>query len=268
MIKMVAAVCRRPAMTPAESVVYVQHVHGAISNENPVTLRRYVPNHVFDAAFGSAAEHAHSMAVARDSITELYWDSPENRGITFAHEHVRAKVGPDAANFADTSLSLSLIAVEAEQPVAQPSRACGVKMLHYLRAAEGLPLPECFERWAAAHQRALDAEAVAAAALRRCVHNRQVPDFNAMLTYFNTKYVSIYDGMASLRLDDVPSVSTFCAYERQLLSINADAATAFYPLVSRFSSTRPKCRSMNPPADRYQVSALVVHVFSQVAPPN
>jgi len=187
-----------------------------------------VQNHVFDAAFGSAAEHAHSMAVARDSITELYWDSPEDMGITFAHEHVRAKVGPDAVNFADTSLSLSLVAVEAEQPVAQPSRACGAKVLHYMRAAEGLALSEFFERWAAAHRRALDAEPVAAAALRRCVHNRQVPDFNGMLAYFSAKDVPIYEGVASLWFDDVSSVSAFRAYERALLSINADAATAFY----------------------------------------
>jgi len=228
MIKMIAAVCRRPGMTHAEYVAYVQHMHGAISNENPVTLRRYVQNHVFDAAFGSAAEHAHSMAVARDSITELYWDSPEDMGITFAHEHVRAKVGPDAVNFADTSLSLSLVAVEAEQPVAQPSRACGAKVLHYMRAAEGLALSEFFERWAAAHRRALDAEPVAAAALRRCVHNRQVPDFNGMLAYFSAKDVPIYEGVASLWFDDVSSVSAFRAYERALLSINADAATAFY----------------------------------------
>jgi len=228
MIKMMAAVCRRPGMTHAEYLAYVQHVHGAISNENPVTLRRYVQNHVFDAAFGSAAEHTHSMAVARDSITELYWDNPEDIGNTFTHEHVRTKVGPDAANFADTSLSLSLVAVEVEQAVVQPSRACGAKVLHYLRAAEGLTLAEFFARWGAAHQRALDAEPIAAAALRRCVHNRQVPEFNPMLAYFSAKDVPIYEGVASLWFDDVSSVGAFRAYERALLAVNADAATAFY----------------------------------------
>src|SRR5205814_6320892 len=101
MIKMMAAICRKPGMTHAEYLAYVQHVHGAISNEQPLTLRRYVQNHVFDAAFGSGSEAVHAMTVARDSITELWWDSPKDMGENFAHEHVRTKVGPDAANFAD-----------------------------------------------------------------------------------------------------------------------------------------------------------------------
>lgn len=228
MIKMMAAVCRRPGMTHAEYLAYIQHVHGAISNENPVALRRYVQNHVFDAAFGSASEAVHSMPVARDSVTELYWDSADDMAATFAHEHVRTKVGPDAVNFADASLSLSLVAVEAEQPVMRSERATGAKVLHYVRAAEGLALPEFFERWAQAHQRALATEPVAAAALRRCVHNRQLPDFNAMLAYFSAKDRPIYEGVSSLWFDDVSSVSAFRAYERALLEINDDPAAAFY----------------------------------------
>ncbi|MCP1172044.1 MULTISPECIES: EthD domain-containing protein [Ralstonia] len=228
MIKMIAAVCRRPGMTHAEYVAYVQHVHGAISNENPVTLRRYVQNHVFDAAFGSTAEPEHSMTVARDSVTELYWDNAQDMSATFAHEHVRTNVGPDAANFADASVSLSLVAVEAEQPVVTPKRACGAKVLHYLRAAEGLSLPEFFDRWSRAHELALAAEPLAAAALRRCVHNRQVPEFNAMLAYFSATDVPAYEGVASLWFDDVSSVGAFRAYERALLAINANATTTFY----------------------------------------
>ena len=234
MIKMMAAVCRRPGMTHAEYVAYIQHVHGAISNENPVALRRYVQNHVFDAAFGSHAEPAHSMAVARDSVTELYWDNPEDMAATFAHEHVRTKVGPDAVNFADVSLSLSLVAMETEQPVMQPGQAYGAKVLHYLRAAEGLALPEFFQRWARAHERALAAAPVAAAALRRCVHNWQVPEFNAMLAYFSAKDVPIYEGVASLWFDDVSSIGAFRAYERAQLAINADTASAFYQPAQSF----------------------------------
>jgi hypothetical protein len=234
MIKLMATICRRPGMTHAEYVAYIQHVHGAISNENPVTLRRYVQNHVFDAAFGTAAEHSHSMAVARDSVTELYWDSPEDMGATFAHEHVRTKVGPDGANFADTSLSLSMVAVEAEQTVTHPGKACGAKVLHYLRAAKGLALPEFFERWSRAHERVLAEAPLAALALRRCVHNRQAPAFNDMLKYFSAKDVPIYEGVASLWFDDVASVSAFRAYERALLAINADPAASFFSPAESF----------------------------------
>jgi hypothetical protein len=228
MIKMMAAICRRPGMTHAEYRAYVQHVHGALSTENPVTLRRYVQNHVFDAAFGTAAEASHSMPVSRDSVTELYWDSTQDMGATFGHEHVRTRVGPDGANFGDVSRTLSLVAVDVEQPVARPGTGAGAKVLHYLRGAEGLELPRFFERWAWSHERALAAAPEAAAALRRCVHSRQLPEFNPMLAYFGGDDTPVYEGVASLWFDDVASIGAFRAYERALLEINADPATAFY----------------------------------------
>jgi hypothetical protein len=234
MIKMMAAICRRPGMTHAECLAYVQHVHGAISNENPLTLRRYVQNHVFDAAFGSAAEAVHAMTLARDSVTELWWDSPQDMGATFGHEHVRTKVGPDGANFGDVSRTLSLVAVEAEQPVPRPGKACGAKVLHYLRAAEGLALPAFFARWQQAHERVLATSPAAAAAVRRCVHNRQVPEFNAMLAYFGAKDVPVYEGVASLWFDDAASVGAFRAYERALLALNAEAGATFYQPAQSF----------------------------------
>ena len=234
MIKMMAAICRKPGMTHAEYVAYVQHVHGAISTENPLTLRRYVQNHVFDAAFGSSAEAVHAMTVARDSVTELWWDSAQDMGDNFAHEHVRTKVGPDAANFGDTSRTLSLVAVEAEQPVPNPGRACGAKVLHYLRKADDLALPSFFERWARAHERALAAAPLAAATMRRCVHNRQVSEFNPMLAYFGAKDVPIYEGVASHWFDDTASIGAFRAYERALLAINAEPDAVFYEPAQSF----------------------------------
>lgn len=230
MIKMMAAVCRRPGMTHAEYLAYVQHVHAAISNENPVALAAYVQNHVFDAAFGTTAQAAHTLTVARDSVTELYWNSAEDLQATFAHEHVRTRVGPDARNFSDTSVALSLVAEEAEQPVTHPGHGYGhgAKVLHYLRAAEGLTLPEFFARWEAAHALALKHAPDAAAAIRRCVHNRQLPQFNPMLAYFGGKDAPIYEGVGSLWFDNAATVGAFRAYERALLAINADPATAFY----------------------------------------
>ena len=52
------------------------------------------------------------------TVQELNRYSPQDMQANFAHEHVRTKVGPDAANFADASLTLSLVAVETEQPAA------------------------------------------------------------------------------------------------------------------------------------------------------
>lgn len=103
MIKMLATLCRKPGMTHAEYLAYIQHVHGAIATENPVTLARYVQNHVFDAAFGTNNERTHSQVVARDSVTELYWDDPAAMGASFQHEHVRTKVGPDGPTSATST---------------------------------------------------------------------------------------------------------------------------------------------------------------------
>lgn len=227
MIKMMAAICRRPGMTHAEYLAYIQHVHGAISREGPPGLRRYVQNHVFDGAFGTTAEPGHSQVVSRDSVTELYWDSPQDMGANFAHEYVRTKVGPDGPNFCDTTLTLSVVAEEHEQAVHHPGRATGAKVLHFMRAAEGLALHEFFARWARGHARALDASPLAADALRRCVHNHQRPEFNKMLGYFGGAEL-IYEGVSSLWFDDTASIGAFRAYERALLQINAEADSAFY----------------------------------------
>jgi uncharacterized protein (TIGR02118 family) len=227
MIKMMAAICRRPGMTHAEYLAYIQHVHGAIAREGPPGLRRYVQNHVFDGAFGTAAEPGHSQVVSRDSVTELYWDSPQDMGATFAHEHTRTQVGPDGPNFCDTKLTLSVVAEEHEQTVHSPGRATGAKVLYFLRAAKDLSLPDFFARWSRAHARALDASALAAGALRRCIHSHQLPEFNRMLGYFGGADV-IHEGVSSLWFDNTSSVGAFRAYERALMQINTEADSVFY----------------------------------------
>lgn len=234
MIKMMASICRKPGMTRAEYISYIQHVHGSISNASPdKLLRRYVQNHVFDAAFGTQAEVTHSQVVSRDSVTELFWDSPQEMGATFQHEYTRTKIGPDGANFSDLPVALSLVAVEAEQPVPQPGRNTGTKVLHFVRAAEGLALPEFFERWSQAHAQALERAPQAAAAMRRCVHNRQVPDFNKMLSYFGGS-PEIYEGVASIWFDNASTIGAFRAYEQALIEINANPQTAFYQPAQSF----------------------------------
>lgn len=228
MIKMIAALCRRPGMTHAEYLAYVQHVHGALATEEPAGLRRYVQNHVFDAAFGTTAETAHVQTLARDSVTELYWDNAQDMTANFAHAHVRTKVGPDGANFSAKDLQLSLVATEAEQPVAHPGHGRGAKVMHFLRAAEGLTLAAFFERWAQAHAHALENTPQASTILRRCVHHHQVPEFNPMLAYFGGQDLPIYEGVASLWFDDATCLGAFRAYERALLAINAAPGQAFY----------------------------------------
>lgn len=234
MIKMMAAICRKPGMTHAEYVAYIQHVHGSLSNEEPVTLRRYVQNHVFDAAFGSAAETTHMQTMARDSVTELWWDDADAMRATFAHPHVRTRVGPDGANFSDLPRALSVVTEEVEQPVPHPASTVGAKVLHFLRAATGLPLAQFFERWQAAHAQVLAESPISAALLRRCVHNRQLAEFNPMLAYFGAKDMPIYEGVGSLWFDHTGTVGAFRDYERALLAANEQPGCAFYDPAQSF----------------------------------
>jgi hypothetical protein len=67
----------------------------------------------------------------------------------------------------------------------------------------------------------------AAAQLRRCVHNRQIPDFNKMLAYFGGSD-TYYEGASSLWFDSTATIGAFRAYEHALLDINADPLTTFY----------------------------------------
>lgn len=85
MIKMMVSVCRRPGMAHAELIAYVGYVRSAISRGNPVALRRYDQSDVFDSAFASHVEAAHTMTVACDSVDELDGDSAEEMGSTFLH---------------------------------------------------------------------------------------------------------------------------------------------------------------------------------------
>ena len=233
MIKMMAAACRRPGMTHAEYIDYIHRVHAAIARENPVTLQRYVQNHVFDGAFGTQAEATHRMVVSRDSVTELYWPSFEAMGQTFAHPYTQQKVGPDGANFADLRVSLSLVAEELECPVPQPG-AGSVKVLHFLRMAPGLSLAQFFERWASAHTQVLAQEPAVATALRRCVHSRQLTQGNAMLAHFGAEETQPYEGVASLWFDEVASLGLFRRYESALLRLNAVSDQAFYAPAASF----------------------------------
>jgi hypothetical protein len=226
-IKMIAAAGRRPGMTHGEYLAYVRDVHGGLVREQPVTLRRYVQNHIFDSAFGTAAEQTHRQIPNRDSVTELYWDSFALMGETFAHPHTLQKVGPDGANFADSRVSLSVIATEEE--VAVPNPGVGtVKVMHFLRMRADLDLARFLARWRAAHAAVMSGSVALASAVKRCVHSRQLPEGNSLLAYFGAESNQPYEGVVSLWFGDESDTVVFRQYERRLLELNTRDDLAFY----------------------------------------
>lgn len=227
MIKMIAAVCRRPGMTHQEYIAYVHRVHAEIARANTLTLKRYTQNHVFDAAFGTRAEATSSLVRSRDSVTELYWDDFQRMRETFAHPYTQQTVGPDGANFADLALTISMIAEDLELQVPKPGYA-DAKVMHFLKKRPDLDLPEFFLRWTAAHEAALQEEPLVAETLRRVVQSRQNPQGDALLKYFGGAEEDRFAGVGSLWFENVASVGLFRRYEAALLRANAQADKAFY----------------------------------------
>ncbi|WP_405959478.1 EthD domain-containing protein [Streptomyces sp. NBC_00024] len=107
MIKLVAAVRRRPGRTHAEYAEYIENVHGGIALADRLTVRKYVQNHVLDGAYGALGDVGYQVTLPRDSVTELYFDDLESMGQTFADPYTREVVGPDAVNFSDQPAALA-----------------------------------------------------------------------------------------------------------------------------------------------------------------
>ena len=95
MIKMMAAICRKPGITHAEYLAYVQHVHGAISNEQPLMLRRYVQNHIDGER---TRPDIPTTAVEIDGVAELWFDDQAALE-TAAHTPEMKALHADGAKF-------------------------------------------------------------------------------------------------------------------------------------------------------------------------
>ncbi|MFF8022051.1 EthD domain-containing protein [Streptomyces sp. NPDC007896] len=149
MIKLVAAVRRRPGITHAEYaeyaeyVEYVEKVHGGIALADRLTVRKYVQNHVLDGAYGMLGDTGYQATLPRDSVTELYFDDLASMGRTF-DPYAREVIGPDAVNFSDQPSALSLLVEESEAEAPRPGDG-RVKVLHFLKAADGIT-PEAFRK--------------------------------------------------------------------------------------------------------------------------
>ena len=224
MIKMAATMRRKPGMALQEFYPYIEHIHGyKITKSNPLTIRRYIQNHVFDSAYGSSADRTYELPIPRDSVTELWFDSFESMVETFTHPYVKETVGPDGANFADKNTELSLVAREVEYSVPNAGKG-GTKVLHFLRKTDSLPLTDFFKQWQSAHERVM-AISEAAKPIRRYVQSLQVPEGNSLLAYFSSD-MPVYEGYASFWYDDAGALESFRAYQRAFETTLKD--TPFY----------------------------------------
>lgn len=154
MLKIVAAVRRKPGMTHSEFLDYIVNVHGKLATDNPLKLSRYVQNHAFDGAYGSGDRPDHVGVFHRDSVTELYFESPQAMAETFAAEYNQTVIAPDGKNFAE--LPTNQTALTVETALIAP-RTGGVKIMMFLVCAAGISASDAQEGWQTVHDQAVKA---------------------------------------------------------------------------------------------------------------
>ena len=110
MIKLIVAVKRNAAMTPAEFHAYWRTEHAAKVRALAATaryVRRYVQAHTLDTEY-AAGEPAY------DGTAELWFDSVADKDAFYSDPDYLAHVAPDERVFADMALSRFLVTREED----------------------------------------------------------------------------------------------------------------------------------------------------------
>lgn len=98
MIKMIAALCRRPGMTHAECLAYVQHVHGALATEEPAGLRRCVHHHQLPEFNPMLAYFGGQDVPIYEGVASLWFDDATCLGAFRAYERALLAINAEPGN--------------------------------------------------------------------------------------------------------------------------------------------------------------------------
>jgi len=209
MIKIIAAIRRKPGMSHQEYCAYIKDVHGGLARAKPSTLRKYVQSHIFDGAYGAPSDKGYTVTFARDSVTELWFDDLPAMGANFADPYTREVIGPDGLNFSDMPCGVAMLTSEQVVEVAQPGKG-EIKVLHFLKGREGLSSDEFVAAWTAALRGALPA---VAKEVRACVQSSLFPAPPQIREYFRSETGEAYDGVTSLWFDEGDVVPLFRKFQ-------------------------------------------------------
>ncbi|WP_460072967.1 EthD domain-containing protein [Streptomyces sp. YKOK-I1] len=235
MIKFTTVVRRRPDMTHSEYAEYFRDVHGGLASANKVVVRKYVQNHVFDSAYGAAGDGGYQVTVPRDSVAELYFDDFEAIMRNMADPYSRDVVAADGVNFNDLSSAIGMLVEEHRPTVPNPGEGA-VKVLMFLKAAEGLRPQEFQERWLQAHENVAADASGPAGRLRACTWNPAVA-LDGLPPAFGSDQPS-YEGFAALWFEEADAVSAFRAYQKALTEHAEKLGPFHQPSLSFFLLSR------------------------------
>ena len=225
MIKILAAVRRKPGMTHAEFFNYVEHTHGAIAKAKPLGVKRYVQNHVIDAAFGVDSDSAYAQSFHKDSITELFFEDVPGLIRTFSDPYTQQTVGPDAKNFADLSEQLAQLMDEEVDLSGVAEAPLQWKAMILLKKNPAVALDDFLSAWDAAHEAITREQPDFQNALRRYVRCRYLPEGDKVTAYFGPN-IAVYEGASSLWFENEADFSTFRQYQRALFQKLAEDGVA------------------------------------------
>lgn len=133
---------RRGGMTVAQLHRYMVEEHGAsvlrfIASHPDETPRRYIQNHVFDASFRPPGATPDPFCGARDFVTQVWFDSPEQAHAAVHSQLYLDHLQPDEDRFVDQTSVTKLGVVERPLFVAREA-AHGIKLFVFHRRAPGL----------------------------------------------------------------------------------------------------------------------------------
>lgn len=142
MMKLMIVGRRRGGMTLQQAHTYMRDVHGAavvrfIGEAPDLAPRRYVQNHVFDGCFRVPDGSADAFAAARDFITQVWFDNPEQAGAAMSAPFYRDCLQPDEDRFVDQS-SVVKLPVAERATLGTGARDGASKVFVMLRAAHGV----------------------------------------------------------------------------------------------------------------------------------
>ncbi|MFJ9121951.1 EthD domain-containing protein [Streptomyces sp. NPDC102394] len=229
MLTLIAAVRRKPGMTHRAFLRHLHHVHGPLAAANPLWIRGYVQNHVFDASFGAEGDPAHLTAFGRDSVTELRFDDLGALAATMSHPYSREVIGPDGARFNDLPSALALLTrTEVLMPPPETD-ADTVKVLHFVHGAQRLERDDIVDRWQTANKYLVDKEESEFNRVRGWVQHRQVTGAEEALHHFGGTE-TLYAGVAALhyRSED-EALAHFPSYESSLRERSEESGGFYDP---------------------------------------
>jgi len=217
MIKMLATICRKPGMTRQEFFRHVKDVHGGLTIANPITVRRYVQNHVLDSAYGADKDNSYTHIDNRDLVTELYFDDIESMMQTFSSEYVRDVIKPDGPKFSDLATSIAMLTRELDDGTDGSFNSEGLtKVMYFLKKPQSISFDQYADRWHAAHDAVLRSNTMLSDTLRRSMRSLRMPEGDSIAEYFDGKGMPKFEGVASLWFSGPNPHDAFREYQRAL----------------------------------------------------